>query len=306
MYDTCSFRLNTVQTRSAVKALANVKDTPDQWHEGNTRYIGRLNNLWATIDCLGISVRGSICKYFLGNNAEVLSRRDTEQAIESLSDTLGLPMASAMVNRLDIGANLLMKSPLSSYMTLLGEMPYMRKSFYADRQTVQYSNKRRAMLFYDKIADMKRLKEPIPVPIQGKNLLRVELRFLKKSAKQLGEDAIRAVDLYDEIFYVKSIDKFKEQYFLVQKLRKEAAIAMTGQKELLYSLAFRGLQAVGGQDIALGLLKAEKEKGKLTKMQVSRLRAKLKEIATQTMTEDGAYDVLEMDSKIRQAVNYYR
>jgi hypothetical protein len=251
-------------------------------------------------------VRGSICKYFLGNNAETLTRQDTERAIESLSDALGLPMASAMVHRIDVGANLVMKYPLASYMPLLGDAPYMKKSFWADRQTVQYSNKRRVMVFYDKLADMERLKESIPEPVQGKNLLRVELRLLKKSAKQLGKNQITGADLYNELFYIKPIDKFNEQYFLIQKLRKETAISMKGQKEFLYSLAFWGLQSLGGQDTALGLLKAEKEKGNLSKMQMSRLKAKLKEIATMRLADGGAGEIMELDSKIRQAVSYYR
>jgi hypothetical protein len=251
-------------------------------------------------------VQGSICKYLLGNNAESLTRHDTERVIESLSDVLGLPMASAMVYRLDIGANLLMKYPLISYMALLGEAPYLKKSFEADRQTVQYSNQRRAILLYDKIAEMKRHREPVPAQVQGKNLLRVEYRFLKKSAKQLGKKEIKAADLYKDGFYIKPIDKLEEQYFLIQKLRRGGALSMKGQKDIVNSLAFLGLQAIGGQDTALGLLQAENERGRLSKSQYYRGMEKVKKIACLKLDTSGCDEIQELDLKIKQAVAFYR
>ncbi|MDZ7936354.1 MAG: phage/plasmid replication protein [Emticicia sp.] len=54
-------------------------------------------------------MKGSLSKWFLGDNIQTLTRGDMKRATEKLSDTLHLPMSKAKVGRIDLAKNLLMK-----------------------------------------------------------------------------------------------------------------------------------------------------------------------------------------------------
>ncbi|MEI7585163.1 hypothetical protein, partial [Runella sp.] len=48
----------------------------------------------------GVSVKGSMPKFLFGDNFQLLTRQTSEQAVEKLSDVLGLPFKLAQVRRL--------------------------------------------------------------------------------------------------------------------------------------------------------------------------------------------------------------
>ena len=81
---------------------------------------------------------------------------------------------------------------------------------------------------------------------------------------------------------------------------------MNGQKEMVNSLAFWGLKSLGGLDVALGLIRAERAKGVISKETFKRLKDKVREIASIKPDENQCDEIHELDSKIKMAVNYYR
>ena len=82
------------------------KTTFENGNEVITGYLG-LMKVKVTAQSVKI-VDSSLCKWFLGDNFQGLTRGDTMRAIEKLSDLLLLPMDRAMVSRIDVAHNFIM------------------------------------------------------------------------------------------------------------------------------------------------------------------------------------------------------
>lgn len=180
---------------------------------------------------------GSICKAHLNNNLETLTRADTKEFFEKISDMLHLPIYKAKVTRLDIAHNLQMNHEIENYFPFLGECNYLIR--LPQPNCLYYKNGLRMIAFYDKIAESKSSRCIIPNDFRNINLLRYELRFLKKLANQLNVAVVLAEDLYDEHFYKSLNERWLFEY---QKIKKNNLLtpktkAMTSKDANDYLLA---------------------------------------------------------------------
>lgn len=305
MIDTVTLWHETNEADNALKALTGKfvrtnEDTGEVWHTGN------LENLKVKVKGQGVSVNGSLSRFFYGNNAISLTRDTTKQALEKVSDNLHLPMEQAKVYRLDIVQNLVMEKPIIAYMPQLIDAPYLKRDLYAGGEGVLFRNGQHALSFYDKQKELTKKHKPIPAIYAGKNVLRYEDRFFRKVSEQLKKEVLIASDLFEETFCAQALKKWGADYFLIKKIRKECVIKMQGVKELEKSLAIFGLKEFGGQEKILGLLKSEKEQKNITKMQYQRLKQKVFELSVAQNPEEITDDINELDEKIRQAVANYQ
>lgn len=54
---------------------------------------------------MSVTIKGSLAKYYLGNNFQTLSQKTTSEAIEKLSDDLNLDINLCKVSRIDLSTN---------------------------------------------------------------------------------------------------------------------------------------------------------------------------------------------------------
>ena len=110
MYDSVFMRL----TQNEVQGVDFLAETPcyledvaeHVFSDGLVVLTGHLGNLKVIVNRYQVKVKdGSLCKYYMGNNFKAMGRKDTQRAIEKLSDTLHLPMSLAAVTRLDVAQN---------------------------------------------------------------------------------------------------------------------------------------------------------------------------------------------------------
>ena len=130
MYDTVNFCLSIAD----VGEVDFLQETPcfleseslgfHDW--GGQRVVtGKVGGLKVVANRYQIKVKdGSLCKYYLGNNFKAMGRKDTQRAIEKLSDTLHLPMSKATVTRIDVAQNIIVKHPVKVYLNHLGVLNY--------------------------------------------------------------------------------------------------------------------------------------------------------------------------------------
>lgn len=307
MYDTCKAFLNTTDTGSLKTVLSDYQEREDtKTHE--VWQSGWLKNLRIKGRGKGITIEGSLPAYKWGSNAVSLTRQATEEVIEELSDRLQLPIAQAKVWRFDIANNFIMKKPPVDYLSCLLTAPHLKRFDFADRETINFKNSLRELSFYDKARELESRKKQLPDLFKGKNILRYEARYLSRIAKQFHRQAVFIKDLADEVFYMKAINGYwKEPYFLIQKVRKEMALNMKGQREYLKSVAFYGLQNIG-IDTAMDLIKGARLRGEIGDKTAQRLRKLTLEITQaergQVMPPEDCID--ELDTKVRQAAAFYR
>lgn len=130
MYDTVGMFLENHSLKEDL--LENPKDMvyPDT---GEVRTFGNYKNLRVKLNGNNTSITGSLAKYYFGDNLQQLTRKDTERAIEKISDYLQLPVSEANIFRLDIGANFILDEPLYNYYTCLGNLSRFKKSLIANK-----------------------------------------------------------------------------------------------------------------------------------------------------------------------------
>lgn len=275
---------------------------------GAESYAGYLgNNLRARVSHQGLSVKGSIAKYFLSNNIECLTRSTTEQAIEKLSDELCLPMQKAKLNSMAYALNLIVKEKPQAYFPILGDSRYFNRSQFGS--TLYYINSNRKIRFYDKLKESKKILNVLPLPVQGVNMLRVELELSKKLTHQFNLSEVTAGHLYQESFYMAMIDKVCQEYEAIRKNKiiKLNFSAMNSPKDFWQQAQADWIQKIGGEASALNIVEnLRKQDAFKNNEYYSRLKKEIKTIATLPALTQNSPLIEELDEKMKRVKSYYR
>jgi hypothetical protein len=246
----------------------------------------------------------SLCKYYLGDNFKTLTKGDTKRAIQKISDTLHLPFEIANVTRIDFAKNMIMQYDEKVYYPYLGEAQYYTR--LPQNNGLYYNNQLRQLVFYGKEYEQKLKRQPIPDMYQNRNVLRFEMRFRKQLRQQLKLNEITAGLLYDETFYSGLVNRWKSEYFAIQKINsKLISMKPTGsKKELAENLALYTILEMG-QPQVLNKVKEWQERGDISKKQAYDLRTFIKEISKTPFNEKGNDLMDELNRKVKEASRYW-
>lgn len=308
MIDTVSGFLSTHEEG---RLLASLRITNKRtFASGERRVIGYMDNMRFEAcfapDGFLYQVRyaGSLSKFHHKNGWGEMTRKGTQLAVEEMSDRTGLDFGTGNLYRVDVAGNLFMKQSVSSYLTLLGECPRMQKGGWGD--SVYYSNKQRRTVFYDKVKELKQKRQDIPPIYEGRNILRFEMRLLKRIRNQLKVESLTLSSLCDERVYMQLLNRWKNEYFGIRKEQKPRLMKAVNVKEFMNHLALLGLANIGGEAGALEMLDQARMQGDLNKQQYHRLKAKLRDLGSCEGLTMPFKEVKELDGKVERAVRYYR
>ena len=312
MFDSVNFIL-TQDEVGGVDFMAEIPRYLDNvgehvYSNGGVTITGMLGGLYVSVSPYRIKVyNGSMCKWFLGNNYHTLSRRDTQHAIEKLSDLLHMPMNSATVTRLDMAQNFIMQYPIEVYLNHLG---VLRGAARLRQQSGLYYTKRGGLLcFYDKNREQKDKGEPIPEIYAGRNVLRYEQRYTSRLGKQLNVPRVTGALLYDERFYRGLVDRWRDIYKNIHKINDiELNLqAMRTVKDLQQMGILSLVERAGGQLQFLDLINEKQKRGELTRKEAYDMRQRVNkacENSAELVTPNEA--IQELDKKVSEAVRFYR
>ena len=307
MYDTVNFRLSgdcidSCNYSKITDVLSGIQENIEV-ETGKCRITGNFNNYRITLSESSVFISGSLAKfYFNGENQSVLTRIATKDAIQMLQDSLNIPLDKAEIKRIDLGFNFPVKHTESSYYSFLGDANYYDR--LEQNNGVYYRNHQKQMAFYGKISEQKNL---LPI-YEGRHMLRYELRFLNRLNKQLQESKINTKLLIDENFYMKLIERWKQEYFKIyrHKLLIFKPEIMNSSKEFEKQLMALGLQMLGGEQNAFEMIKQAKRLNFFdNKMQEFRLKQKIKNICSSEICAESHDLIMELDKKVNQAVQFY-
>ena len=276
---------------------------------GEIMTFGNLGNLKVSILPNGISVKGSICKYYFGDNLQQLKRKTIKTAIENLCDELHLNISSARLYKVDISSNISLKRELSNYTNCFGSLQYFSKNTFNNNDTLLYKNKLKEIEFYDKIQEMQCKKSDIPIDFHNSNILRYELRINKRLKGTIKKEKPVLTDLYDEKTYINLIDLWKKFYFLIYKynsvtLNKDF-LKMLNVKHLKYGLMLLGLHSIGEKEFD-EILKSARKENMIDKNQYYSLKREINKIAKMPKLTEKNDSIIELDEKVNQCAMYYR
>lgn len=312
MYDTINFILN----QSDANIADFLAETPSHieiigehlFRDGSRSTSGTLNGYKVIVTRDKVILKDcSLCKWYLGDNLQVLGRSGTQRAIEKLSDELHLPMEKASVTRIDIAQNFLMKHQPNVYFSHLGEL---RFAVRLQQQTGLYYNKSGGrMAFYDKGKEQQCHRKELPELYDQKYSIRYEDRFIKDLKKKFSEPTITGGLLYDDAFYTKVINQWKADYFAIAKINDiQLNFAAMRSKKDLYRMGVLALvQMAGGEESMLQQIKENAMNGTISKYQASDLREAVKATAHDKSDFTIKNDAIEeLNKKVADAARYYR
>lgn len=279
--------------------LNNLKETHNTNITALPLISGTYKHFFIKVREAGVYMHGSLNKYYHGTNVINLTYNESVKAIENLSEELNLPLKSASVYRIDFSANYSMTYPVNAYYEYFGTA--RRYSKLIAPTGITYSNSRKAMVFYDKIAEHKKKKYSIPLEFQAENLLRYEMRFLKRLPQIFNKETITVENLIDKDFYKELLHRYKKEYELIYKynrivLSKKKIISV---KDFENELMLLGSRFLGGEPGLIQLIEDSRNLGAFKNaMQVKRLKDKIKNIFSQPLLTAPSELISELTEKI--------
>ncbi len=314
MYDTVFFRL----TKADANGVDFLEDLPRflddvgvHDYRGFTFVSGSLNGLKVKANSCHMDVRGgSLCKFLLGDNYSTMGRRDTQQAIEKLSDSLHLPMDKASVTRMDVAQNFIMRHPVPVYLNRLGALRYADR--LEEPNGLYYTLGGGRLCFYDKNREQKSKNGTIPDLYTGRSVLRYEWRVFQRLAAKFGMNEVTGAMLYNEAFYIQILNGWKDGYQAIQKINDIDTTLNLQMMKTVRQFHRAGvlslIEKAGGQIQMLNQIKEAQQRGDLTKKQALDLRKVVNEACQ--VKEDGLTAqneaIKELDKKVADAVKFYR
>lgn len=311
MYDTIFARL----TKGEVQGIDFLAETPcyldnvaEHTYSDGVVVTGDVGNLKVTLNHFQVKVRdGSLCKWYLGSNFKTMGRKDTQMAIERLSDTLHLPIGKAIITRIDVAQNLITRYPPDVYYNHLGLLKYATR--LQEPNGIYYSQTGGRLAFYDKCKEQRKKGEDVPELYEGKNVLRYEQRYSKRIAQQMKVPEVTGSMLYDEAFYIGMLNRWRDTYRDIQKVNDvNLNFGVMKTKQQLYRMGVLSLiKQAGGQLEFITQINEAQKRGELTKKQAFDLRTIVKDVCKirEGLTAPNEA-IQELNKKVSEAIMFYR
>lgn len=281
--------------------------TEHQKDDGKVYVSGILgSNYKVNISEQGLSLKGSLAKYFLSDNFNTLTRSDSARAIEKMSDELHLPIDQSKVRRIDFSQNFLMDYKPEAYYNYLGECQHYNRLPQA--KSLYYSNGLRQKLFYNKIAEGKAKGQNLPDVWNGQNVLRYEIRFKSRLPKQFKLPEVNACTLSDEKFYMNLYDKWQAEYDEIHKLNSINfnLSDMNSPKDFWKQINLMAVNTIGQDKIMQEIENLRNQKAFAKPEYYSRLKREIRELCKTPDLTTSSDLVAELDKKIKASKRYYR
>lgn len=282
--------------------LTNQKILIDK--NGFTSIYGNLDNLKVTVSDRGLKVKGSIAKFYQGNNYSNFTRQDLKWAIEELSCQLGVNVGKGNLTRFDVAHNLSLNYGCSQYFDLLLDSPRYERLRQPD--AVYWQNKTIQKLVYDKIKEAKKSGEVLPETVNNMNLFRYEVRFIQNPKRVFKRDSLKVSDLINEPFYMEIQDRWLNEFANITKHEKQIIMPM---KESIKTPAdyfeYCLMNALNDKGYSEALKEVDSIDG-FTKMNRSRTKRKILDLITKSKSLVKEDLIQELNKKAEMAIMGYR
>lgn len=309
MYDTLSLYLKQERAGNSdllAQTPVYLENITELQKAGLIHYSGYLKNLKIYVSDRGVSVKGSLAKYYLDDNLQTLRRKDTEQAINKLSDELHLSMQKADVSRVDFAHNFIMNYEPETYYRYLGESQYFKR--YLQPKSLYYKNSNRTKLFYDKRSEAKHKAVNIPEIMRGRHVLRYEIRYSQRLGKQFNEPEVTAGILSEEPFYIKLVKRYVDDYKSIHKNPeiKLNTDKMETPKDFWRQIALMKIDEIGINRM-MDIIDEWRAKDVFSNpAYYSRLKKEIRDYSKEYEANDSGKLIEELDSKVSALQRYYR
>lgn len=290
--------LGGIPIERVVSVLEGVRHTAEQ-DTDEIYSIGMLGGLNVAVFQSGISVKGSLGKFYAQAEYGLLPSHKAANCIKLLSETLGVPMEKAKITRLDLACDFIVQHPPKSYYDYLGNSGVMEREQIGG--SLYYSIVARQLVFYDKSQEM---KNKLPSELKGKKILRVELRLIRNLTGQLNIAHATAAMLSDVEVFGSLVHIWWDNYRRILKSRDIATGpgSMPSPSDLEKHLLRQQIRAAGGIHEVLNMCDRYALEFSWPQRTKNRHKEKLIQIAQHPDYTVESKLIKELDSLVKQAM----
>jgi len=300
MYDTINMYYNLIDNPapSIEKLFEHCNNKSEHYNvRDDSSYLqGNLKNMRVTLNEASVSVKGSLCKYFYGNNIDTLNLSNTREALNQISADLSIDIHKARVTRIDFSTNIVTDYTPTIYYPYLGQLSRFER--YEQPNSIYYNQQAKRLLFYDKVEEAKKKGMTIPKQHIGDNLLRYELVLKRDVPRYLKYNGLYALDLGSEELFKKLLHIWYGYYQQIQKHSKTIKIMADNIKtpKDVETRIFNALVRRNPKEVQRFLLELKAKDVFEHKEYYSRLNSKIRNIHKEEEVENDLIE--ELSSKI--------
>ena len=300
MYDTINMYYNLIDNPApSIEKLFEHCNNKSEHHnfKNDSDYLqGDLKNMRVTLNESSISVKGSLCKYFYGNNIDTLNLTTTREALAQISADLSLDINKARVTRIDFSTNIVTDYTPTIYYPYLGQLSKFQR--FEQPNSIYYNQESKRLLFYDKIKEAKKKGMTIPKQHIGDNLLRYELVLNSDVPRYLKYNGLYVQDLGSEELFKKLLHIWYSYYQKIQKHSKTIKIMADNIKtpKDVETRIFNALVRRNPKEVQRFLLELKAKDVFEHKEYYSRLNSKIRNIQKEEEVKNDLID--ELSKKI--------
>jgi len=199
----------------------------DSYRRDINTYSGHIQNMGIYRNLDGVHIRGSLAKYYSGENIVPLTLQQVEEAIVMLEMETGIDLETAIVKGVELGISVITKEKPSEYLKLFGNRARLTRHEYSSLkgvETITYSKGKGSFQFsgYDKINETIQKHKNIPMIFEGSNVLRLEYKIVRRRGiKAKFYRGLTAYDLFNPVVYQKLQSLFLEAYQSIPKFGRQ-------------------------------------------------------------------------------------
>lgn len=189
----------------------------------------------------GYKLKGSLAKWYFGNNIQTLTLAQAIKAIESLGEALGVGRCifKAKVNRMDFSSVISTMHPADYYFVFLDNMKGFDRSKKKSETTLYYNRKSRDKAFkaYDKVKESMDMGYYIPIQFKGENLFRWETVYYPKEISRVFKrdkgDVFTVEQMLTEETFNHCVEVWLSSYESVMKINNPNSMIQTEENQSL-------------------------------------------------------------------------
>ncbi len=264
---------------------------------------GNLRNLYLVLRQDRISIEGSIQVFAQQENLSPFTFKEVSGAIHQLGDMLNFPIEEGRVSRFDFSGNILLRHPVEAYLAHFGQKSRFKRQ--EQNNGIYYQTEEKILLFYDKIKEMKSKRMFIPPYFDGKNVLRYELRFMKKLSRQFKVQELQVKNLLDRSFFEELCHLWRSEYKSIEKNKSSigSLSEIRTKRDLIKELSLMHVQQIG-VDKLQGEIREMQLTGKISKKDAYEMRKFISEEATEKYPSAENDLISELNQKIKAAARF--
>ncbi len=284
------------------QCLENIKDIIDSANNVEC-FFGNHRNMKIMVKGDQVTIMGSLTKYLYNENFTVLTKADIKISLKQLSKSLGIPVERGTLTRIDIADNFFVQEIPNNY---LESLISINRAYTDCRKGTKYFHRsRQTLVFYDKIKELDK-NDPITskrfkLKYGHQNVLRYELRLMRKLPALLNVPKVKVALLYSSSFLNKLALQWVNHYDLVNKNKLQINKLILTAKQFQMFLIYKGLKTYGNIDDVTKWINQMKIINSWDAMTTSRIKRLIKDVLNHNYLVEDSDLMNELNEKIKNS-----